>query len=648
MFNIKSFKKCILGFVLLMGILNGLNAEDTNPWEKNMINTPPAVMEEEITFLEEMPTINGVLDASLQNLPVRSFNAVIKRKSDTITPIHYRLAYGTSFLYLYIEANADHLFFRDRAYQNGDGFVLLIAKPKPNNEPADEFYELACSAVNKPEMEWTRRIFWNYNVNKIFSVPSEQTKLEFHEGNGKISFELLLPWDDVRPYHPWISESIGFNLSFCKGVEPTGSVWHTLLDGHTGSEFSTREYLTLKFQKPTVTKKSQTYFSYKQGHVEEGDNIEVVSATVSNQDQTEMILALFRSAEGDLLGMQPVIYPVNNGLTIHEAIIPLPGLSEGGYQLGWYSPNKNYTSFAGLTVLGQFNEQAYNDKLEKYKPHICKSTYTTMQFIINDLQKKLDNLKPYEICLKERMTLKKIDQYFNIIEKRQDPLADQIGFSRKAYRSKLDNSMQPYVIYLPKNFDREKKYPLMVYLHGSASDETDIMGFSTLIPDDFIAVGPFGRGHSNGFCRDNAQLDISEVIEAVQNDYPIDNTKILLTGFSMGGYGVYRTFYETPGKFKAIAIFSGETKVTNKYNLDSKAIDFTDSKNLTIFKNTPVFIFHGENDLNVSLSNMNKVYAKLLKAGAKAELIVEQNKGHSKPNLQTIKSFKKWVSQNMK
>ncbi len=640
--------KFFLLFTFMLSIANCIYAEEANPWEIIMIKEPPAVMEEEITFLEEVPTINGILDKSLEFLPVRTFNAVFKEKKSKTTPISYRMAYGTSFLYLYIEADAEQMYFRDRAYQNGDGFVMLIAQPKPNNEPADEFYELACSAVNKPQQEWTRRIFWNYNVNKIFVVPSEQTKLEFHAENGKISFELLLPWDDVRPCHPWISESIGFNLSFCKGVEPNNSVWYTLLDGHTGSEFSKREYMTLKFQKPVLKGNPQTYLSFKQGHIQEGGTLDITAVTASNKELSENIMVLLRSAEGEYLGSKSVDYAITPGVTRKDFTYPVPKLTEGGYQLGWFSANKHYASFAGLTVLPKFNEESYKANLEKYKIKISKGTYTTLQFIIEDLQKKINALKPYEICYEERMILKKIDSYFAVMEKGKDPLAEKTGFSRKAYRSKLDNTMQPYVVYLPENYDKTKKYPLMVFLHGSASDETDIMGFKELIPADYIAVGPFGRGPSNGFTRDNAQEDIAEAIEAVQTDYPIDASRILLTGFSMGGYGVYRTFSETPDKFKAIAIFSGEVKLTNEYDPGLKAPDFSNPKNLKPFKSIPVFIFHGENDLNVSLPHVKDIYAKLKKAGAKVELFIEPNKGHARPEKETTEFFKKWVVQNMK
>ncbi len=64
----------------------------------------------------------------------------------------------------------------------------------------------------------------------------------------------------------------------------------------------------------------------------------------------------------------------------------------------------------------------------------------------------------------------------------------------------------------------------------------------------------------------------------------------------MGGYGVYRTFFETPEKFKAVAVFAGlpylititcpDGRPTPNFLFEPKAI---------VFKNVPMFIYYGEN-----------------------------------------------------
>ena len=178
---------------------------------------------------------------------------------------HYRLGYGVNFFYLYIEAEAEHLIYRDRAYQFGDGFMLIIARPKPNNELADEYYEIACGAKNNPRFEFPKLFLSAVNLNRIFLEISSDTKLEFSEGNGKISFELFIPWKDIKPTHPIINDSIGFNLLFTKADEGPKEDQISSC-GRRQGPFTKRNYSLLKFQKPEHKESTGVYLNFKKGH----------------------------------------------------------------------------------------------------------------------------------------------------------------------------------------------------------------------------------------------------------------------------------------------------------------------------------------------------------------------------------------------
>jgi len=39
-----------------------------------------------------------------------------------------------------------------------------------------------------------------------------------------------------------------------------------------------------------------------------------------------------------------------------------------------------------------------------------------------------------------------------------------------SFFSKVDETDQPYAVYIPKNFDESKKYPLVIFLHGAWSN----------------------------------------------------------------------------------------------------------------------------------------------------------------------------------
>ena len=111
----------------------------------------------------------------------------------------------------------------------------------------------------------------------------------------------------------------------------------------------------------------------------------------------------------------------------------------------------------------------------------------------------------------------------------------------------------------------------------------------------------------------------------------------------MGGYGVYRTQFETPSKFRGVAVFSGGPNLGEKYAPDAHPPDFRDVRNLACFRGLPVFIFHGERDMNVPIAATRDLIAKLKNAGATVEARIEADKGHETPSDDGVRAFKQWA-----
>ncbi len=612
----------------------------------NCINAQSNFLEKEINFLSNPPIIDGLLDNNLTILEPRYFPVINKdNDSNQDIPVSYRIAYGTEFLYIFIEAEAEKLIYRDRAFQNGDGFHMVLTKPKPDNQPTDEFYVLACSAVDRESMEWTRNIFWYYNVDHIFQRTSIDTKLMFAEQDGKISFELILPWKDIYPYHPWISDGIGFNLSFVKAIGDQHKNIYKVLDAELGNENSNRAYLNLKFQEPVHNGEPQTYFILDKNNI---DNTEVLSGTattLSSGNYEEDLLVYIMSGENNLLDSKREKYNCQKGITVNHFNINKNPIPSGGYKVKWKSENNKSGGEMYLTSIPEFNQNFYNKELEKVKEKISPSSFYTLKHQIYEVGKELEEIKPYETCGKLRITISKLRSTIENSRNGTDIIAKKTGFVRKGYKSKLDSTLQPYMVYLPDNYNPNNTYPLVIYLHGSASDETNIIGFKYLIPEGFIGLAPYARGPSNCYSWDNAQADISEAIDAVIENYSIDEDSILLTGFSMGGYGVYRSYYETPDRFKALAVFSGHPNLANQWSDDKDVYpNFTQKKYLTKFKDVPIFIFHGKEDRNCLFETTTNIIEKLENAGANVKFITEENKGHEPPDEETVKEYYKWVN----
>jgi len=607
------------------------------------LSDAPLAIEPPVTFLSAAPEIDGRLDDALADLPVRQFTHY--RKHDEGNPLNeatYRLAYGTEFFYVYVEADADEFAFRDRAYQNGDGFVVVLAAPRPDDAPTDEFYVVACSAVDKPETEWSRRLFWYYNVEHIFLRPSRETLMEFQAADGKIGFELLLLWGDVHPYHPWISDSIGFNISFVKAIGDRSKNEHIAVADAVGAEMSPRRYARLVFADPVVEGPAQTFVAARRGHVRTGDAVGATAVTAVGEACEETAVVLVNTGEGDHATYAREQYECDRGLTKHEFSLPTEDLPPGGYRLEWYSAPYESRGKGGLTILPDLDAAVWNARLAA-ATDVGAGTRATLEFMIEELERDLGALKPYESSGDLRMRTQRVEDSILRAESGEDVYADRTGFFRRAFRSDLDGTLQPYAVRIPEEFDRSKTYPLMVFLHGSASDETTLAGVPFIAPNGFIQLGPLGRGVSNCYVVPEAQTDIAEAIDDVIMNYLIDQENIYLSGFSMGGYGVYRTHYETPGKFKALAVFSGDPDLANRWNAEGGSPNFTDEEYLRAFDGIPVFIFHGETDRNAPFEKTEEAVEKLRTAGADVEFVTEPDKGHSSPAQETIEAYHAWL-----
>ena len=146
----------------------------------------------------------------------------------------------------------------------------------------------------------------------------------------------------------------------------------------------------------------------------------------------------------------------------------------------------------------------------------------------------------------------------------------QSGPQVETFYSDIDDSEQPYALYLPDDFDVQKEYPLVVMLHGAMSNhrlalkrvfgKTNLPGendaeASRYFPDwedvDYIVVAPYARGTMGyvGIPED----DVLQIIEKCRNDFNIDRNRIYLTGLSMGGGGTLFIGMAYPDLFAAIA-----------------------------------------------------------------------------------------------
>lgn len=198
------------------------------------------------------------------------------------------------------------------------------------------------------------------------------------------------------------------------------------------------------------------------------------------------------------------------------------------------------------------------------------------------------------------------------------------GFYRLAWRDEIDDSPQFSRVYLPGRYDREKKWPLVLRIHGynpanppyvrwwsvdarHAMADTEYAGGQGV-----IYMEPHGRG--NAFYLGLGDLDVVRAIKAAQEKFSVDPDRIYLEGDSMGGWGTWNVGTRHPDLFAAIApIYGGvdyhstltEDQLAALNPLDRFLLEKNSSWAMAdSLLNVPIFVRHGDVDpaVNVDFS----------------------------------------------
>jgi hypothetical protein len=139
----------------------------------------------------------------------------------------------------------------------------------------------------------------------------------------------------------------------------------------------------------------------------------------------------------------------------------------------------------------------------------------------------------------------------------------------RGYRSRVDGSFQPYAIHVPADYDpKGEPRRLEVVLHGRDGKLTEA---TFLAGHDGRKVGPdekalvlevYGRG--NNAYRWAGEADVFEAIDAVKAGYRVDERRIVLRGFSMGGAGAWHLGLHHPSAWCSVEAGAGFSE-TRKY-----------------------------------------------------------------------------------
>src|SRR5687768_5081985 len=138
------------------------------------------------------------------------------------------------------------------------------------------------------------------------------------------------------------------------------------------------------------------------------------------------------------------------------------------------------------------------------------------------------------------------------------------GLVVRGYVSRLDGSIQPYGLVVPSTFNRTAphRYRLDLWFHGRDEKLTELnfltqrqRSYGEFTPPNTIVLHTYSR-----FCNGQklaGEVDAFEALADVQKNYPIDEDRIVVRGFSLGGAACWHIAAHYPGLWAAAAPGAG-------------------------------------------------------------------------------------------
>ena len=219
------------------------------------------------------------------------------------------------------------------------------------------------------------------------------------------------------------------------------------------------------------------------------------------------------------------------------------------------------------------------------------------------------------------------------------------GLVVRGYVSKIDGSVQPYGLVVPDTYrpDLPHHYRLDIWCHGRGETLTELpflldrqSSRGPFTPRNAFVLHPYGR-YSNAF-KFAGEIDVLEAMEHVRRHYPIDENRVVMRGFSMGGAACWQFAVHYPGKWVAAAPGAGFAETAEFLRVFQKEqpqpawyerklwhlYDCTDYA-LNLF-NCPTVAYSGEKDAQKQAADM--MQAALLKEKLHLVHIIGPGAGH--------------------
>ena len=201
----------------------------------------------------------------------------------------------------------------------------------------------------------------------------------------------------------------------------------------------------------------------------------------------------------------------------------------------------------------------------------------------------------------------------------------QSRIEKKTYRFEDAGKDMEYALFVPSTYDKAKKAPLVVALHGLGSNPQQIMRYRGLTDlaekYGYVVVAPMGYNERGWYgaraltkkdgdpanLSELSEKDVMNVLGIVRKDYAIDPDRVYLLGHSMGGGGTFHLAMKYPDVWAALAPIAPAV--------------FRPVSDLEKVKHIPVILVQGDKDNLVRVERVRPWAEQMKKLGMTHEYV---------------------------
>lgn len=169
--------------------------------------------------------------------------------------------------------------------------------------------------------------------------------------------------------------------------------------------------------------------------------------------------------------------------------------------------------------------------------------------------------KPEEVARAKEL-LREGQKRADELQQGRAPWTTATGLVVRGYMSKIDKSVQPYGLVIPGSFSPDRKWRLDAWFHGrnETLSEVNFLVDRMRNPGEFTPANAVVLHLYGRYCNANkfaGEVDLFEALDAVKAQYPVDENRILVRGFSMGGAAAWQFATHFAGRWAAAAPGAG-------------------------------------------------------------------------------------------